>query len=137
MDINKSIKLLNNLTSLLDMLTNDKVEGLFRVEIIEEFVEEINVTVVLEQHQATEYLTQTDTTNETVMFVLDRYDTAAIITVFEKYLISLNGINKKVRLFKINVEVPFPNPIFEWNTELDTQAVIRLIKNKIKKGEEK
>lgn len=132
MDNNKRIEILNSLTSELKTITNDNIEGLFKQQLIEEFAEKLSVGMVLTQDEVTKYLTEVDVTNEIVMVVLDRYDTTAIISVFDEYLITLNGLEKTVRLSKMNMEIPFPTPIFTWKSELDTQAVIRTIKNKNK-----
>lgn len=128
------ITILRDLLDFLNVVANDKSEGLFKLELITEFAEFLEVDYTLPFTEALDYLTTIDVENSITMVYSVGTLVKAIINVYDKYIVTLDGNGHCIELLLVENGLPFHTPIHKWETKVDVELIIQEIIKYKKKG---
>lgn len=130
------ITILRDLLDFLNVVANDKTEGLFKIELITEFAEFLEVDYTLPVTEVLDYLTTIDVENSITMAYSVGTIVYALINVYNEYIVTLDGNEHCIELLLVENGLPFHTPIHKWETKVDVELIIQeIIKYKKKRRE--
>lgn len=137
MEKKENINILQELLNMLKAVSNDDLEGIFKVDFITEFAKYLQVDYTLPFTEALDYLTTIDVENSITMVYSVGTLVKAIINVYNKYIVTLDGNEHCIELLLVENGLPFHTPIHKWETKVDVELIIQEIIKYKKKGDSK
>jgi len=134
MEKKEDIIILQELLNMLKTVSNDDLEGIFKIDFITEFAKYLQVDYTLPFTEAFDYLTNIDVENSIIMVYSVGTIVYAIINVYNKYIIALQGNENYIELLLVENGLPFHTPIHKWETKVDVELIIQEIIKYKKKG---